>query len=85
MLEAIKDKVAALLPDLKLALEANGNDVIVGGVTISRLEAEKIYAEFVKELESTSDVCGIDWNIIPLKLCAANRNWRSLQESLNQI
>ncbi len=85
MVEAIKEKIAALLPDLKQSLKVPGDEVTVGGVTISRLEAEKICKEFEKQMESTSDVFEIDWDVIPLKLCAANRNWRSLQESLNQI
>lgn len=85
MNEAIKDKIAAFLPDLKQSLKNSGDEVIVGGVTITRLEAEKICKEFERVLNSTSEICQIDWDVIPLKLCAANRNWRSLQESLNQI
>ena len=84
-IEAMNDKIAALLPDLKQSLKDSGNEVTVGGVKISRLEAEKICKEFEKQLETTLDICIIDWDVIPLKLCAANRNWRSLQEALNQI
>lgn len=85
MVDVIKEKISALLPDLKQSLNVPGNEVIVGGVTISRLEAERICREFEKQLESPSDCYEIDWDVIPLKLCASNRNWRSLQESLNQI
>lgn len=85
MINAINDKIAALLPDLKQSLKSPGDEVTVGGVTISRLEAEKICKEFEKQLESSSNICEIEWDVIPLKLCVANRNWRSLQESLNQI
>lgn len=85
MVEAINEKIAALLPDLKQSLKIPGDEVTVGGVTISRLDAEKICNQFEKQLQSASDVCEIDWDIIPLKLCVSNRNWRSLQESLNQI
>ena len=85
MIEIIKTKVKELLPDLKQSLKVSGDEITVGGVTISRSEAEKICKEFEEQLNSTSDTCLIDVDVIPLKLCVANRNWRSLQESLNQV
>ena len=81
----IKDKIAALLPDLQQSLKTSGNEVMVGGVTITRLEAEKICEQFEKELISNNEKCQVEWDIIPLKLAVANRNWRSVQESLNRI
>lgn len=85
MVETINEKIATLLPELKQSLKIPGDEVTVGGVTISRLDAEKICKQFEKQLQSTSDVCEFDWDIIPLKLCVSNKKWRSLQESLNQI
>ena len=84
-MDTIKDKVATLLPDLKQALKVSENEVTVGGVTIARKEAEKICEQFEEEINSTGKECLVDWDVIPLKLVVANRNWRSLQESLNQI
>lgn len=83
--EAIRDKISALLPDLKQSLETDCEEVVVGGVTIKKEEAEKIYKAFEKEIKSRSKKCKLKWDIVPLNLVVANRNWRSLQESLNQI
>lgn len=83
--EAIRDKISALLPDLKQSLETDCEEVVVGGVTIKKEEAEKIYKAFEKEIKSRSKKCKLEWDIVPLNLVVANRNWRSLQESLNQI
>lgn len=85
MKETINDKIASLLPDLKQSLKEPGEEVIVGGVTISRLDAERICEEFEKQLNEETDIYDLNWDIIPLKLSVANRNWRSLQESLNQF
>ena len=83
--EAIRDKISALLPDLKQSLETDCEEVVVGGVTIKKEEAEKIYKAFENEIKSRSKKCKLKWDIVPLNLVVANRNWRSLQESLNQI
>lgn len=83
--ETIRDKISALLPDLKQSLETDCEEVVVGGVTIKKEEAEKIYKAFEKEIKSRSKKCKLKWDIVPLNLVVANRNWRSLQESLNQI
>lgn len=83
--ETIRDKISALLPDLKRSLETDCEEVVVGGVKIQREEAERIYKEFERELKSRSKKCNIKWDIVPLNLVVSNRNWRSLQESLNQI
>lgn len=83
--ETIRDKIAALLPDLERSLETDREEVVVGGLTIQREEAEKIYKEFKNELKSQRKTCHVTWDVVPLKLAVANRNWRSLQESLNQI
>ena len=83
--ETIRDKISALLPDLKRSLETDCEEVVVGGVKIQREEAERIYKEFERELKSRSQKGFIKWDIVPLTLVVSNRNWRSLQESLNQI
>ena len=83
--ETIRDKISALLPDLKQSLETDCEEVVVGGVTIKKEEAEKIYKAFEKEIKYRSKKCKLEWDIVPLNLVVANRNWRSLQESLNQI
>lgn len=85
MAKTIKEKIAALFPEIKQALETTGEEVSIEGVKVSRAEAEKINSEFKKQMESSTDECVIDWDVIPLKLCVASRNWSSLQESLNQI
>ena len=83
--ETIRDKIVALLPDLRRSLEIDGEEVAIGGVRIPREVAERILKEFEKEIKSKSNKCGVAWDIIPLNLVISNRNWRSLQESLNQI
>ena len=85
MKDVVKSQISELLHELKQSLKMSGNEIKVGGVFITRLEAEKICEEFEKELKSKSKRCKIDWDTIPLKLVVSDQRWRTLQESLNQI
>ena len=83
--DALKIQISELLPELKQSLKKTGNEIKIGGVCITRLEAERICENFEKELKSETEMCKIKWDIIPLKLVVADQRWRALQESLNQI
>ena len=80
---AMKERIAALLPELRLALEYVGEEVKVGGVPIKRKDAEQILKQFQEAIE-TGKSDKISWNVLPLELVVANRNWRAIQEHLNQ-
>ncbi len=80
----ISEQILKVLPDLKKALQTEGEEVTIEGVAITRKEAEKMCIEFERSLASEGEYL-LNWNIIPLKLSVVSTEWRALQESLNQI
>ena len=80
----IREQIRKVLPELKKALQTEGEEVTIGGVAITRKEAEKMCIEFEKKLNSKGEYI-LNWNIIPLNLSVVNKEWRALQESLNQL
>ena len=77
----LNEQISAVLPDLKVSLQKIGEQVIVGGVTVSRREAQNMYNEFECYIKTGKD---IHWNVIPLALATANVNYRWIQQELNR-
>lgn len=77
----LNERIAAVLPDLMESIQKNGDSVVVGGVAISRSEAQNMCSQFENYINSGKD---IEWNVIPLALATANVNYRCIQQELNR-
>ena len=82
MNKKLNEQISAVLPELKTALQNSEGNVSVGGVVISRDDAENMCKAFEDFSDSGKK---IPLEIVPLSLATANINYRGIQEELNSI
>jgi len=82
MNKKLNEQISAVLPDLKTALQNSDEKISVGGVVISRDDAEKMCKAFEDFSASGKK---IPWQIVPLSLATSNIHYRGIQEELNSI
>ncbi len=82
MNKKLNEQISAVLPELKTALQNSEEKISVGGVAISRDDANNMYQAFVKYQDFGKK---IPWRIVPLQLATANIHYRAIQEELNSI
>ena len=82
MNKKLKEQISAVLPELKAALKKSEEEISVGGVAISRDDAEKMCEAFE---DFSNNGTKIPWEIVPLSLATANINYRGIQEELTSI
>lgn len=82
MNKKLNEQIAAALPELRTALQNPEENISVGGVVISRDDAEKMCKAFEDFSDSDKK---IPWQIIPLSLATSNIHYRGIQEELNSI
>lgn len=82
MNKKLNEQISAVLPELKTALQNSEEKISVGGVVISRDDAENMCKAFEDFIDSGKK---IPLEIVPLSLAIANINYRGIQEALNSI
>lgn len=82
MNKKLNEQISAVLPELKTALQNSEEKISVGGVVISRDDAENMCKAFEDFSASGKK---IPWQIVPLSLATSNINYRGIQEELNSI
>ena len=82
MNKKLNEQISAVLPELKTALQNLDEEISIGGVIISRDDANNMYQSFVKYQDFGKK---IPLEIVPLPLAIANIHYRAIQEELNSI
>ena len=80
MNKKLNEQIAAVLPELRTALQNPEENISVGGVVISRNDAENMCKAFEEFSESGKE---IPLGTIPLSLATSNINYRGIQMGLN--
>ena len=80
MNKKLNEQIAAVLPELRTALQNPEENISVGGVVISRNDAENMRKAFEDFSDSGKK---IPLEIVPLSLATSNIHYRGIQEELN--
>ena len=83
-IQELLEQIGLVIPQLKGALEIEGNDIQLHGVSISRKQGLLLLNELQKILQTRS-ISEFNSELIPLPLLIVSDEWRNIQVFLNEL